>query len=146
LVDRTSRTVLSMVELRFPSPPLADEVVAVRPWRESDVPAQLRAFRDPVFRQFSDWEPQTEADALRHLEESERARQRGERVSFALVEPDDLDALLGGASVNDMHEPRDKRQSGTGWRRTLVGEASPPMQSGCWPSGPSRTWTSPGWN
>ena len=43
-------------------------------------------------------------DALRQLVESERARQRGERVSFALVEPRDPDVLLGGASLNDMHQ------------------------------------------
>jgi hypothetical protein len=41
-----------MTELRIPS--LADEVVRLRSWRESDVPAQLKAFSDPWFRRFSD--------------------------------------------------------------------------------------------
>jgi RimJ/RimL family protein N-acetyltransferase len=112
-VGRAGRTVLSMAELRFPSPPLADEVVVLRPWRATDVPAQLNAFSDPVFKQFSDWEPQTEADALRHLEASERARQRGERISFALVEPRDLAVLLGGASLNDIHQ--ESRQGAIGY-------------------------------
>jgi RimJ/RimL family protein N-acetyltransferase len=93
-----------MVELAFPSPPLADEVVALRPWRELDVPAQLNAFRDPVFEKFSDWEPHTESDARRQLEEVERARQRGEGVSFALVKPRNDDVPLGGASLNDFHQ------------------------------------------
>lgn len=93
---------LGVAELPFPSPPLADDVVLLRPWRESDVPAQLKAFSDPVFRHFSDWQPHTEVDARRQLEESERARQRGERVSFALVEPVDHGVLLGGASLNEV--------------------------------------------
>ena len=76
-----------MVELAFPTPPLADDVVALRPWRESDVPAQLDAFKDPVFQHFSDWEPRTESEARRQLEDLERARRRGESVSFALVTP-----------------------------------------------------------
>jgi RimJ/RimL family protein N-acetyltransferase len=92
---------------------MADEVVVLRAWRESDVPAQLNAFSDPVFKQFSDWQPNTEADALRHLEESERARQRGERISFAVVEAGDLDVLLGGASLNDMHQV--SRQAAIGY-------------------------------
>ena len=93
---------MGMAELPFPSPLLADDVVLLRPWRESDVPAQLEAFSDPVFRHHSDWQPLTEADARRQLEESECARRRGERVSFALVEPLDHGVLLGGASLNEV--------------------------------------------
>ena len=48
---------LRMAEIAFPSPPLADEVVHLRPWRETDVPAMLDAFADPVFQSFSDWAP-----------------------------------------------------------------------------------------
>jgi RimJ/RimL family protein N-acetyltransferase len=66
------------------------------------VPAQLKAFSDPVFRRYSDWEPHTEADARRHSAETERARQRGEQVSFALVEPLDDGVVLGGASLNEV--------------------------------------------
>lgn len=55
---------LGMAELRFPVPPLADDVVLLRPWRESDVPAKLMAFSDPVVQRFS-WPqstPYAEAD------------------------------------------------------------------------------------
>lgn len=92
-----------MVQLAFPTPPLADDVVALRPWRESDVPAQLNAFKDSGFQEFSDWEPHTESDARRQLEDLEHARGRGESVSFALVEPRDDDVVLGGASLNDLN-------------------------------------------
>jgi hypothetical protein len=36
------------------------------------VPAQLEAFSDPLFQRFSDWAPQTEADALAYLAEHEQ--------------------------------------------------------------------------
>jgi RimJ/RimL family protein N-acetyltransferase len=91
-----------VVELPFPSPRLADDVVVLRPWRETDVAAQLEAFSDPRFQHFSDWAPHTEADARRHLVEQEQARRRGEQVEFALVEPHDHDVLLGGGSLNDV--------------------------------------------
>ena len=54
-----------MAELSFPVLALDDEVVSLRPWRETDVPAKLMAFGDPVVRRFS-WSgtaPYTEADA-----------------------------------------------------------------------------------
>jgi [ribosomal protein S5]-alanine N-acetyltransferase len=84
--------------LRFPS--LADDVVRLRPWREADIPAQLEAFGDPVFARFSDWAPRTAADALAYLAAHEAARNRGEQIEFALVEPHDDDAVLGGGALN----------------------------------------------
>ena len=91
-----------MAELPFPSPPLADDVVMLRPWREADVPAQLGAFSDPCFQQFSDWAPHTEAEARRYLLAHERARQRGEQIELALVEPRDPGIVLGGGSLNNV--------------------------------------------
>jgi RimJ/RimL family protein N-acetyltransferase len=83
-------------------PALADEVVALRSWREADVPAQLQAFSDPWFQRFSDWAPRDEHEALAYLAAHERARQRGEQVELALVEPHDDSALLGGGSLNSV--------------------------------------------
>src|SRR3954454_7093881 len=90
-----------MTELRVPS--LSDEVVRLRPWRETDVPAQLQAFGDPWFQRFSDWAPRTEADARAYLAASEHARPRGEVVEFALAEPLDDDVVLGGGSLNNVN-------------------------------------------
>jgi RimJ/RimL family protein N-acetyltransferase len=90
-----------MAELRVPA--LADEVVRLRRWREADVPAQLEAFGDPVFKRFSDWAPHTEADARVYLAEHEQARQAGRHIEFALVEPHDDNAVLGGASLNNVN-------------------------------------------
>jgi RimJ/RimL family protein N-acetyltransferase len=92
-----------MAELRFPSPPLGDDVVALRPWRETDVPALLDAFSDPWFARFSDWAPETETAAHAYLALSERARERGEQIEFALVEPRAHGAVLGGGSLNSVN-------------------------------------------
>jgi RimJ/RimL family protein N-acetyltransferase len=89
-----------VTELLVPS--LADEVVLLRPWRETDVPAQLEAFNDPFLQRFSDWAPRTEADARAYLAAHEQARQRGEQIEFALVEPHDDDVVLGGGSLNNV--------------------------------------------
>jgi RimJ/RimL family protein N-acetyltransferase len=97
-----------MAEIPFPSPPLGDDVVLLRPWRETDVPAMLDAFSDPLFQSFSDWAPRTEADAHSQLVEYEAARRRGEQVEFTLVDPREHAVVLGGASLNgvDLNQGR----------------------------------------
>ena len=64
--------------------------------------AQLEAFSDPLFERFSDWAPHTEAGARAHLAEHEQARQAGKQIEFALVEPHDDNAVLGGVSLNNV--------------------------------------------
>lgn len=102
-----------MVELSFPSKPLADEIVLLRPWLEIDVPAQLEAFNDPVFEQFSDWAPQHEADARRQLVEQEASRRRGVQLQLAIVEPHGHGAMLGGVSLSDVDQ--DQRRASVGY-------------------------------
>jgi RimJ/RimL family protein N-acetyltransferase len=91
-----------MPALPLPTPPLGDGVVALRPWRQADIAAQLEAFSDPLFERFSDWAPGTHADGARHLVEQEAARLRGEQLELALVEPRDVDVVLGGVSLNNV--------------------------------------------
>jgi [ribosomal protein S5]-alanine N-acetyltransferase len=93
-------TVGAVPELEWPS--LADGAVALRPWRAADVPTLLDAFRDPLFIRFNDWAPTTEASARDYLAAAEAARLRGQRIEFAVVDPQ-LDTLvLGGASLNNV--------------------------------------------
>jgi RimJ/RimL family protein N-acetyltransferase len=84
------------------APSLADDVVVLRPWRDTDVPAQLEAFSDPVFQRYSDWAPRTEAQAHAYLAALEQARLRGRQIEFALVEPHDERDVLGGGSLNNV--------------------------------------------
>jgi RimJ/RimL family protein N-acetyltransferase len=93
-----------IVELAFPAPPLADEVVLLRPWCKADVTAKLMSFSDPLVQRFS-WprvESYSEADARCFFEEQEQARLRGEELNFALASPDDEGNVLGGGSLYDV--------------------------------------------
>ena len=75
-------------------------MVSLRPWRETDVPAKLMAFGDPVVQRFS-WSrtaPYTEADAGAYFGEQEQARRRGEALHFAVVEPANLDSREAAGS------------------------------------------------
>lgn len=65
---------LAMAELPFPTPPLADDVVLLRPWREADLPGTA---------------PYTEADARTYFAEQQETRLLGEELSFAFAEPQD---------------------------------------------------------
>jgi RimJ/RimL family protein N-acetyltransferase len=102
-----------VAELRFPDPPLAGDVVRLRPWRERDVPAMVKAFDDPVMRRFS-WraEPFTEPQARGHLAGREAARLRGEELHFAVVAPDAQDALLGDVSLHEIRWDRGRAAIG----------------------------------
>jgi RimJ/RimL family protein N-acetyltransferase len=92
-----------MAELRFPVPPLAGDVVVLRPWREADVPGMVSAFSDPMMQRFS-WRtaPYTETDARDWLGEQEQARVRGEELNFALAGPHDQDLVLGAVSLQEV--------------------------------------------
>ena len=93
-----------MAELQYPTPPLADTVVLLRPWRTQDVPGKLMAFGDPLIHQFA-WSrttAYTEADARDYFIEQEEARLRGDAVAVALAAPDDDAVVLGGASLYDV--------------------------------------------
>src|SRR4051794_10531249 len=101
-----------MAGTAFPAPPLGDSMVALRPWCEADIPAQLEAFGDPLFERFSDWAPRTEADARARLAELEAARSRGEELELALVDPCDQDVLLGGASLHHVNRSHGRAEVG----------------------------------
>ena len=93
-----------MAELRFPAPPLTDEVVLLRPWREADAPTAFLAFSDPVVQRFS-WPqapPSSEEDTRRYFTELEEARAAGEELNLALVRPGDAGVVLGGGSLYDV--------------------------------------------
>jgi|SRR5215469_17289547 len=97
-----------MAELWFPVPPLADEVVLLRPWHEADVPAAFLAFSDPVVQRFS-WPeatPYSEEDTRTYFAELEQARMLGEELNFALAQPAEPGVVLGGGSLYDVRLER----------------------------------------
>jgi RimJ/RimL family protein N-acetyltransferase len=95
-------------------PSLRDEIVALRLWRDEDVPAKFRAFSDPETLRFS-WpeaRPYAEADAWAHHRQHQQAWEDGTGAEFACVSPDDDHEIIGGASVYDIERA---------WARASVG-------------------------
>ncbi|HEY8718693.1 GNAT family protein [Pengzhenrongella sp.] len=104
-----------MTELLFPTPPLTDGVVLLRPWRATNLPAKVRAFGDPQLQRFS-WtraQPATAADIEASLRTDEEARAGGQALNFAVVEPRDEDVVLGGAALYDV--TLDQGRAGVGY-------------------------------
>jgi RimJ/RimL family protein N-acetyltransferase len=102
-----------MAELGFPVPPLADDLVLLRPWGEADLPGVVLAFSDPVMQRFS-WHtaPYTAADAREWFAEQEQARLRGDGLSFALAGPRDQDVVLGSVSLEEVRRDRGRAAVG----------------------------------
>lgn len=90
-----------MPELQFPDPPLADEVVLLRPWQAEDVPEKVMGYGDPSVQRFASMSSTsyTEQDARSFFAHQEEARRRGEELNFAFAEPGDPAAVLGGGSL-----------------------------------------------
>jgi RimJ/RimL family protein N-acetyltransferase len=102
------------MELAHPDPPLADEVVALRPWRDADLPALVEGFADPLVHRFS-WplnRPYTEEDGRDFLAAQEQERLAGTALNLALADPRDETALLGGASIHEIDAGRRKAAVG----------------------------------
>jgi RimJ/RimL family protein N-acetyltransferase len=93
-----------MPVLDFPTPPLADHSVLLRPWQEADVPDITLAFGDPLTQRFS-WTQATvftRDDARAHVAGLEPARLLGRALQLALVEPADESEVLGSVSLYDI--------------------------------------------
>ena len=136
-----------MAELWFPVPPLADDVVLLRPWREADVPGLVAAFSDPVMQRFS-WRtaPYTETDARGYVAAQEEARLRGDELNFALAGPRDQDVVLGASPCRRCAWIRAARRLGTGSPPRPAAGVPRHMRSACSPGGHSPSWDWPGWS
>ena len=111
-----------MAKLSFPVPALRDAVVSLRPWRESDVPAKLMAFGDPVVQRFS-WSrtaPYTEADAGAYFVEQQQARLAARRCTSRWWNP--LTTMLCWEAARSMTliSSNPALRWATGWRRRLA--------------------------
>ncbi|WP_277209234.1 GNAT family N-acetyltransferase [Isoptericola croceus] len=79
-------------------------MIRLRSWREDDADAQLAAFNDPVFRQFSDWAPSDRQGIVNRIRAVHRQREQGTGINWAIVETAAVD-VLGEVSLNGIdHE------------------------------------------
>jgi RimJ/RimL family protein N-acetyltransferase len=90
--------------MKPPDPQLRDDVVALRPWRDEDIPVKFRLFSDARTLRFSwaETDGYTEADAWASHAADLRAWEEGTSAEFACTEPDDDSAIIGGASIYDI--------------------------------------------
>jgi RimJ/RimL family protein N-acetyltransferase len=88
-----------MPEIRYPRPPLADELVRLRPWSEADDEPARRATQDPLIpRHTGVPENQTVLEIRRWRAEQEPARVSGESLFLVIADPR-TDELLGSISL-----------------------------------------------
>src|SRR4051812_37127203 len=90
-----------MARLSAPDIGLTDGFVLLRPWRDGDVPQLVEACKDPEIPLWTAvQEPYTEEDARAWVRgELAGGEPPGDRVSFAVAEPDDDRRLLGAMSI-----------------------------------------------
>lgn len=97
-----------MARLPAPDIGLSDGNVLLRPWRESDAPQMVEACKDPEIPRWTAVpDPYTEADALAWIHgEPGDGEPPGDRVSFAIADPDDDARLLGAMSIQRIYRCR----------------------------------------
>jgi len=89
-----------MPELKPPEPPLADGVVALRGWTNTDVRALVEMFADDEIARWTRApSPYRERDAVKWLLAQRAFARRGERLALAIVEASDPGALLGSIEL-----------------------------------------------
>lgn len=86
--------------LEPPAPPLADEVIQLRPWTEADAPQVAHACQDPSIQQFIPIpRPYALADAEAYIARTRRQWATGEKAAFAITDVADPAVVLGAVSL-----------------------------------------------
>ena len=90
----------SVGEIVLPNQPLVDGPTALRPWRDDDIDAIVRACQDPEIARWTRVpEHYGEVDAQAYLLERGASLRAGATAPFAIVASDDLGRLLGSVSI-----------------------------------------------
>jgi RimJ/RimL family protein N-acetyltransferase len=88
-----------MAEIPYPNPPLRDDAVALRPWRDTDLLALVEACQDSeIGRWTAVPSPYAERDALQYLTRVEPDRRAGRELGLAIVDAPD-GAVLGSCGL-----------------------------------------------
>ncbi len=102
-----------MASVSYPSPPLRDDVVTLRPWRVTDLGDLAKAIRDPAIQR---WSHLTAADAgaqRRRFAEIPAEMAAGTAVRLLIVDAGDEEVLLGAISLFEID--RDVRTAEVGY-------------------------------
>jgi RimJ/RimL family protein N-acetyltransferase len=89
-----------MPRIVLPAEPLTDASTALRPWRDSDIPALVAACQDPEIGRWTQVpSPYGEADARLFMAERHDGVLKGTAAPFAIVSADDDTRLLGSVAL-----------------------------------------------
>jgi RimJ/RimL family protein N-acetyltransferase len=102
-----------MSALPYPAPPLADDVVRLRPWGEPDIGALVRGLREPAVDRFF-WARGTAyspKDARWFIDTREAVRREGSSLHLAVVEPR-TGEVLGGVLLKEVSGDRSRAEVG----------------------------------
>lgn len=95
--------------LRLPPTGLADGTIALRPWRDADVPAMTAACRDPEIQRWTmvpdDYD---EADARAYVAAAAGRRAAGASLELAVVDAADCGAVLGSVALMRVDRGREQ--------------------------------------
>jgi RimJ/RimL family protein N-acetyltransferase len=95
-----------MAALAPPDPPLTDELIALRGWRNTDAPEMTRMFQDPDALEWTRApSPYREGDALQWLASLPAQMRRGEALALAVTDAAD-GSLLGSIDLRMRGESR----------------------------------------
>jgi ribosomal-protein-alanine N-acetyltransferase len=83
-----------------PQPRIEGDGLALRPWREADIPALIAAYADPEIRHWHARTLEDEPEARAWLKQRERSRHQETAVDWAVVDPADDTIVLGRAGLN----------------------------------------------
>jgi RimJ/RimL family protein N-acetyltransferase len=93
-----------MPSLTLPDPPLREGEIALRAWRQADVPAITAACQDPEIPRWTAVpSPYTEEDARAFLAVQEADLESGRQLALAAV--DSADVVLGGLGLSNFDWP-----------------------------------------
>jgi RimJ/RimL family protein N-acetyltransferase len=88
-----------MPAIPLPDPPLQDEGIRLRPWREADLPVAHRGTLDPLVPRFTAVPVGNTLEHVRsHFESHARARADGEALHLAIADAE-TDGFLGTISL-----------------------------------------------
>jgi RimJ/RimL family protein N-acetyltransferase len=101
-----------MPELPLPSPPLADELVTLRPYRPDDADALAAALQDPEIPRWTVIPaPYTDRDAHRFLSRLEPGRRAGRELALAITASVG-GGLLGGCGLINFDRENSRAEVG----------------------------------
>jgi len=102
-----------VANLKYPDPPLRDDLIALRPWREEDLALVVRTARDRAIKRWSHLpEPFDDAAVRKWFDAIPGQLAEGRSLRMLVVEPTDDRRLLGAVALFNVDAVRRSAEFG----------------------------------